>query len=186
MSLVEPRGGDGAGVPVPIPAPGSVRVGILSDTHGWFHPELPRYLTDCDLILHAGDVGSPEVIERLEEIAPLRVVRGNIDGPYLKRPLPLHDRFEVAGVRFWMTHIAGRPGRWTGAMGPGLRDDPPDVLVCGHSHILCIERVPHLGGMLFLNPGAAGRQGFHQVKTCVILHLEGNKATRADVVHLDP
>ncbi len=164
----------------------SARVAVLSDTHGWFHPELPRYLEGCDAILHAGDVGDADVVRRLEALGPLRVVRGNIDGPYAHRPLPLHDRFEIAGVRFLMTHIAGRPGRWERTLGPMLRADPPDVLVCGHSHILAIERVPSLGGMLYLNPGAAGRQGFHQVKTCVLLHIEGSKAVRADVVHLDP
>jgi len=162
-----------------------MRIGVLSDTHGWFHPGLPEALDGCGLILHAGDVGDPDILDRLERIAPVRAVLGNIDGGYLMRRLPVHDRFEVEGLRVWMTHIAGRPGRWQAGMGPQLREDPPDLLVCGHSHILCIERVRELGNMLFLNPGACGQQGFHRVKTCVVLHVEDGAARQADVVHLD-
>lgn len=160
-------------------------VGILSDTHGYFHPALPEYLHDADLILHAGDIGTETVLDRLEEIAPVRAVWGNIDGGPLRRRVPEHQRFEVEGCRFWMTHIAGRPGRWQNGMGALLREDPPDVFVCGHSHILSVQRVAALGGMLFINPGAAGQQGFHQVKTCVRLHLEEGRPKRAEVVHLD-
>lgn len=164
-------------------------LGLVSDTHGWLHPELPRALDGCDLILHAGDVGTPAVLEPLREVAPVRAVWGNIDGQDLRRAWPEDDRFEVEGVRFWMRHIAGRPGRWKAGLGERLRADPPDVFVCGHSHILCIERVKGLGrppgGMLFVNPGAAGRHGFHQVKTCVRLRVEDGAARQAEVVHLD-
>jgi len=84
-----------------------------------------------------------------------------------------------------MTHIGGRPGRWPKGIGPLLQRERPDVFICGHSHILRIERVKALGGMLYLNPGAAGQQGFHQVKTCVRLQIEGGAAKQAEVVHLD-
>lgn len=162
-----------------------MRIGVLSDTHGWFHPGLPEALEGCGLILHAGDVGDPDILDRLEEIAPVRAVSGNIDGPFLLRRLPVSVRFEVEGVRFMMIHIGGTPGKWKSGLGPELREDPPDVLVCGHSHILRMERVGSLSNMLFLNPGACGREGFHRVKTCVVLHVEDGKARQADVVHLD-
>lgn len=162
-----------------------MRIGILSDTHSYFHPALPDYLGDVDLILHAGDIGTEDVLDRLEALAPVRAVWGNIDGAVLRRRVPEHQRFEVEGLRFWMTHIGGRPGRWEKAIGPALRQEPPDVFVCGHSHILRIERVAQLGGMLFVNPGAAGQHGFHQVKTCVRLLVEDGKARQAEVVHLD-
>ena len=168
-----------------MPQPGSAVVGIVSDTHGWLHPNLFHYLQDVDLILHAGDVGHVELIDELAAIAPVRAVWGNVDGWDLRHPYPEHDRFEVAGVRFWMTHIAGRPGRWQRGMGKNLAVDPPDVFVCGHSHILQIERVQNLNGMLFINPGAAGRQGFQQVKTMVRLHIVDGKLAQAEVVHLD-
>ena len=160
-------------------------LGVLSDTHGYVHPELPAFLGDADLILHAGDVGSGAVLDALEALAPTRAVWGNVDGADVRGRTSEHERFELEGKRFWMTHIAGRPGRWQGGLGAALRADPPDVFVCGHSHILRIERVKSLGGMLFLNPGAAGRQGFHRVKTCVRLRLEKGALREAEVVHLD-
>jgi len=160
-------------------------LGILSDTHGYFHPALAGYLADVDLILHAGDLGSLAILDRLEAMAPTRAVWGNIDGPDLRQLTPEHQRFDLDGLSFWMTHIAGRPGRWQRGMGRALRQQTPDVFVCGHSHILRIERVDPLGGMLFINPGAAGRQGLHQVKTCVRLVLEEGALKQAEVIHLD-
>ncbi len=160
-------------------------LGILSDTHGDFHPALAEYLADVDLILHAGDVGRAEILDRLEALAPTRAVWGNIDGPDLRQRTPEHQRFDLDGLSFWMTHIAGRPGRWQRGMGQALRQQPPDVFICGHSHILQIERVAALDGMLFINPGAAGRQGLHQVKTCVRLVLEDGATRQAEVFHLD-
>lgn len=160
-------------------------IGILSDTHGYFHPKLPEVFSEVDLILHAGDLGREEILDGLEALAPVRAVYGNVDGWDIRQRAPEHHRFEVDGLSFWMTHIAGRPGRWQRGMGKALRREAPDVFICGHSHILRVERVEDLGGMLFINPGAAGREGFHQVKTCVRLQLEDGKLQQAEVVHLD-
>jgi len=160
-------------------------LGILSDTHNYFHPQLPEVLAEVDLILHAGDVGTPEVLDELEKVAPVRAVYGNIDGQAIKHRAPEYQRFRTEGLRVLMTHIGGRPGRWPKGIGPLLQRERPDVFICGHSHILRIERVKALGGMLYLNPGAAGQQGFHQVKTCVRLQVEGGAAKQAEVVHLD-
>lgn len=160
-------------------------LGILADTHGYFHPALPRDLEGVDLILHAGDVGDLAILDGLEAVAPVKAVWGNIDGERIRRRVSEHQRFEVEGLKVWMTHIAGRPGRWQQGVGKRLRAAPPDVLVCGHSHILRVERVEDLGGMLYVNPGAAGRQGFHQHKTCLRITLEDGVATEMDVIHLD-
>ena len=161
-------------------------IGVLSDTHGYFHPALPDVLEGVDLILHAGDVGDLAILDGLEAVAPVRAVFGNVDGADVRSRWPEEDRFEAGGVNFWMTHIAGRPGRWQRGMNRRLAEEgPPDVFVCGHSHVLQIERVADLGNLLFLNPGAAGRQGRHQKKTCVRLHVRDGRPTDADVVHLD-
>ncbi|MDZ4698204.1 MAG: metallophosphoesterase family protein [Rhodothermales bacterium] len=160
-------------------------IGIIADTHGYFHPSIPTYFTGVDLILHAGDVGTPDILDRLEELAPTRTVWGNIDGQSIRRRSEEHYKKTVGGVRIWMTHIAGRPGAWQRGIGALLRDDPPDLLICGHSHILRIERDKSLRNMLYINPGAAGQQGFHLVKTCVRLTLTDGKATQAEVIHLD-
>lgn len=160
-------------------------IGVISDTHGFFHPAIPEAFSEVDLILHAGDVGPVAVLEALEAIAPVRGVYGNVDGPPIRGHFPETERFELEGVRFVMHHIGGHPNRWERGVGTMLRAERPDVFICGHSHILRIERVPELGGMLYLNPGAAGRQGLHQVKTCVRLHVSDGAATQAKVVHLD-
>ena len=160
-------------------------IGILSDTHGYFHPSLHTYLKEVDLILHAGDIGTDQVLDELESIAPTRAVWGNIDGQSLRRRTAEHDRFSVEGLSFWMTHIAGHPKAWQRSMGKVLAGNTPDIFICGHSHILRVERVPSLQRMLYINPGAAGRQGFHKVKTCLRLYIEKGDAKEVEVIHLD-
>lgn len=162
-----------------------MRLGILSDTHGYFHPGLPDFLSDVDAILHAGDVGTVEVLDALARLAPVHAVYGNVDGQPIRRRVPDVQTLTFDGVRFLMTHIGGHPERWSRGVRALIDRHRPDVFVCGHSHILRIERVSPLGGMLYLNPGAAGRQGFHQAKTLVLLETHDGKATKADVVHLD-
>ena len=161
------------------------KIGILSDTHGYFHPALIDDLEGVDLILHAGDICDYGILDGLETVAPVRAVWGNADAMSIRRRLEEHERFEVDGLDVWMTHVAGRPGKWQRGMGDRLADAPPDIFVCGHSHILRVERVDALGGMLYVNPGAAGKQGFHKEKTCLRLTIEDGTATEMDVIHLD-
>ncbi len=163
----------------------TVTLGILSDTHGYFHPQLVDDLEGVDLILHAGDVGDLGILDGLSAVAPVRAVWGNIDDADSRRRLDEHERLTIDGLDIWMTHIAGRPGRWQNGMGEKLVDDPPDVLICGHSHILRVERVDSLGGMLYVNPGAAGKHGFHEQKTCLRLTIQDGTPTQMDVIHLD-
>ncbi len=162
-----------------------MRLGLVSDTHGYYPDELDTAFAGVDLILHAGDVGPGGIVERLERLAPVVGVWGNIDGPPVRGRFQEHARFRAGGMRIWMTHIGGHPGRWAPGVGAALRAERPDLFVCGHSHILRIERVKALGGMLYVNPGAAGRQGFHQVKTCVRLRVEDGRAVEAEVIHLE-
>lgn len=160
-------------------------IGILSDTHGYFHPAIPEFFSEVDLILHAGDIGTHDILDQLEALAPTRAVWGNIDGQELRHRSEKHMRIKYAGVNFWMTHIAGHPKAWQRNMDKQLAVEPPDIFICGHSHILRVERVKSLGNMLYINPGAAGRQGFHQVKTCLRLRIEKAKAKEVEVIHLD-
>ena len=162
-----------------------MKLGIISDTHGYFHPAIATYFNGVDRILHAGDVGAVDILDRLEEIALVQAVWGNVDGPGIRYRTVGVLRTEVDGVRICMTHIGGSPGRWDPLIAGALAADPPDIFICGHSHILRIERVRNPPNMLYLNPGAAGRQGLHQVKTCVLLEIAEGRARKADVVHLD-
>ncbi|MFV1980669.1 MAG: metallophosphoesterase [Rhodothermia bacterium] len=160
-------------------------IGIVSDTHGFMHPALVEVMTGVDVILHAGDVGRIEIIDELQLVAPVHAVSGNIDGWEIRASHPVELTVTVAGVTFWMTHIGGRPGRWA----PGIKEEliarTPDIFVCGHSHILKVERTDRPRKVLFINPGAAGRQGLHQVKTCLRLTIENAKPSKVDVIHLD-
>lgn len=161
-----------------------MRLGLVSDTHGWVHPALAEALGGCDLILHAGDLGSLDVLDEIRTFGPpVHAVYGNIDGFDVRREAPEFQRIEAGGLRILMTHIGGHPKRWAKGIGPLIRREAPDVFVCGHSHILRVERVP--GGMLYVNPGAAGRQGFHQVKTCIRMDVAERTVQHAEVVHLD-
>ncbi len=160
-------------------------VGILSDTHGYYHPALDDVLSGVDLILHAGDVGTLRILHRLERLAPVHAVWGNVDSKEVRFQTLETVRLCTGGLSFWMTHIAGHPRRWQRNMGNKLAVNTPNVFVCGHSHILRIERVAVLDHMLFINPGAAGREGLHREKTCVRLCIENDKATKAEVVTLD-
>lgn len=161
-----------------------MKIGILSDTHSFLHPSIPDMLKGCDLILHAGDVGDLKILDTLSEIAPLKAVWGNIDGAEMRRLVPEHQRFMVEGCRIWMTHIGGHPKKWDKRVAETLKQERPDIFICGHSHILRIERVAELGNMLFLNPGACGNHGWHKVKTCVRLTIENGKAMQAEVIEL--
>jgi putative phosphoesterase len=160
-------------------------VGIISDTHGWFHPAIPEAMQGVDLIIHAGDIGTPDVLDKLEAIAPTAAVYGNVDGREIRLRTVEDSRIVKDGVRFWTTHIGGTPKRFNERIRELIEAEPPDVFICGHSHILRVDRVLRLDGMLFINPGAAGRQGFHQVKTMIRLYLEGGKPVHAESIHLD-
>jgi hypothetical protein len=163
----------------------SLRIGVISDTHGYFHPAIPKAFAGVDCILHAGDLGVPEIFDKLEAIAPTMAVYGNVDGAVIRRMLAEDLETRLGGIRVWMTHIGGRPGRWSSGIRKQLVERRPDLFVCGHSHILRIERTSSPVPFLYLNPGAAGRQGLHQVKTCVILTAEDGALRKAEVIHLD-
>lgn len=162
-----------------------LRIGIISDTHGYFHPGISTAFDDVDCILHAGDLGSVEIFDRLETLAPTMAVYGNIDGAPVRRIVGEHVETSLGGIRIWMTHIGGRPGRWSPGIPNQLRLRRPDLFICGHSHILRIERTEEPLPFLYLNPGAAGRQGLHREKTCVVVTVDEGALRNAAVIHLD-
>lgn len=147
--------------------PEALTLGIISDTHGWLDPAVAEAFAGVDHILHAGDIGQEEVLEQLEAIAPTTAVRGNIDGGPL-RFLPLEVVETFGATRVAMRHIAGSPKRPNKATRELLGRHRPDVLLVGHSHIPVVAR---LHGTLWINPGAAGRQGFHDERFAALLHV---------------
>ena len=144
-------------------------VGIISDTHGWLDPEVHAVFAGVQAIFHAGDIGHQDVIDELGKIAPVHVVRGNIDGGALRfYPLEVHE--EIAGKRISMTHIAGSPKRPNKAVRAMIGEHRPDLVIVGHSHIPVVANVMDT---LWVNPGAAGRQGFHAQRFALRLTIEG-------------
>jgi uncharacterized protein len=159
----------------------SHKIGLMSDTHGWLDPALHDWFAGVEMILHAGDVGSEMVLLELETIAPTAAVRGNVDGGSWARALPLERVVEVAGLRIALLHIAGSPDRPTLEAKALMERERPDLLLVGHSHIPVIQRV---GDVLWVNPGAAGRQGLHRERTAAVLQLEEER--HIDFITLGP
>lgn len=155
-------------------------IGLVSDTHGWVHPFLAEAFADCVGIIHAGDIGTQAVIDELEEIAPVCAVKGNIDGGDL-RFLPLTRVDEFAGTRVACLHIAGNPKRPRPAARRLIAAERPDVLVVGHTHVPVVGRV---GQTLWVNPGAAGIEGHHDMRFAAILHIEADGELAMDRIHL--
>lgn len=148
-----------------------IKIGCLSDTHGFLHERLLEFFSDVDEIWHAGDIGSSEAIEFLEGKKPLRAVHGNIDGSDVRKLVPAHQKFIVEDMKVWITHIGGYPGNYDRSIKVSLVSDPPDIFVCGHSHILKVIFDKKLN-LLYLNPGAAGKSGFHNVMTALRFKID--------------
>lgn len=161
------------------------RIGLLSDTHGWLDPRLKVHFSACDEIWHAGDIGSIDLSDELQRWKPLRAVHGNIDDARLRAEFPADQRFSVEGVRVWMTHIGGRPPRYDPGVREELKRDPPTLFICGHSHLCMVKFDPALK-MLYMNPGATGKQGWHKVRTALRFTIEGNAFKDLEVIELGP
>ncbi len=160
------------------------RIGLLSDTHGFLDERLFEDFKDCDEIWHAGDVGNVEIIDRLKAFKPVRGVYGNIDGREVRTELPEHQRFKIEDVSVLMTHIGGAPPRYNPQVRAGLLADMPTIFVCGHSHILRVLRDEKLKNLLYINPGAAGKEGFHKVRTALRFAIDGHKIVEMAVIDM--
>ena len=158
-------------------------IGLLSDTHGWWDEKYATYFASCDEIWHAGDIGSADVALRLSAIRPLRAVCGNIDGYPVRQMYPKTLHFTVEDVSVMMTHIGGYPGRYEPAIRAELYETKPQLFVCGHSHILKVMFDKRLNG-LCLNPGAAGKSGFHTVRTLMRFVINGPDIRDMEIIEL--
>ncbi|MDB5264261.1 MAG: YfcE family phosphodiesterase [Adhaeribacter sp.] len=160
-----------------------MKIGLISDTHGYLDEQILKHLQECDEIWHAGDFGTAEVSDALAAIAPLRGVYGNIDGQQIRIIHPKTQRFTAAGLDVLMTHIGGYPGKYHPDIRALIRANPPKLFITGHSHILKImpDKALHL---LHINPGAAGRHGFHLMRTLVKFGIQAGKIENLQVVEL--
>lgn len=161
-----------------------MKIGLMSDTHSYLDPKVFEYFKDVDEIWHAGDVGDVKVIDQLRDFKPLVGVYGNIDDTKVRSEFPEFQRFERNGVSVLMTHIAGRPGRYSKALMEELnKNGAPKLFVCGHSHILLVKFDPRFQ-MLWMNPGACGNHGFHKIKTLLRFELNDGNIENLEIIEI--
>lgn len=161
------------------------RIGLLSDTHHFLDENIFRHFESCDEIWHAGDFGTAQLARRLSDFKPLKGVFGNIDGTDIRALYPERLRWQSEGIRVLMTHIGGSPPRYNPDVRKELQSTAPQLFICGHSHILKViydEKIQ----CLYINPGAAGRQGWHTVRTIIRLTIDGSDMRDCEVIELGP
>lgn len=159
------------------------KIGLISDTHSYWDDKYQLYFDTCDEIWHAGDIGKLEIAQKLNAIKPLRAVYGNIDGQDIRAEYPEFLRFNIENVDVLMTHIGGYPGKYIPSVKHILETKPPQLFICGHSHILKVMYDSKYK-CLDINPGAAGKYGFHKVRTIVRFVIDDNNMKDLEVIEL--
>ncbi len=159
------------------------KIGLLSDTHGYWDEKFETYFETCDEIWHAGDIGSLELASRFEAMKPFRAVYGNIDDYTTRLTYPQTLRFTLELVDVLMTHIGGYPGRYDPSIRAQLQARPPKLFIAGHSHILKVLYDKKLN-CLHMNPGAAGKYGFHRVRTLLRFQLDEGNIRDLEVIEI--
>ncbi len=160
-----------------------MRIGLLSDTHGWLHPSIYKYFEECDEIWHAGDIGNESTANELETFKPLRAVYGNIDDASMRRRYNEHLRFTIEGLKVWITHIGGYPGRYAPGVKDSIYQNSPGLFISGHSHIAKVQYDKKLD-LLHINPGAAGYNGFHKIMTIVRFTISESIVSELELIEL--
>ena len=159
------------------------RIGIISDTHGFWDDKYLHYFESCDEIWHAGDIDTTYVADRLAEFRPLRAVCGNCDGGDLRLMFKEKLRFKCEDVDVLIKHIGGYPGNYDRSIRKEIMENPPQLFISGHSHILKIQHDKTLN-LLHINPGAAGVRGWHPERTIVRLSIDGSRMYDCEVITL--
>lgn len=159
------------------------KIGLLSDIHGYWDDKYAHYFSSCDEIWVAGDIGDIEVIEKLENLKPVRAVYGNIDYGEVRSRFHKLIHFFIEDIKVTMTHIGGYPGKYAPGIKTILYQEKPDLFISGHSHILkaMYDREMRI---MHLNPGAAGIYGFHKVRTLMRFEIDGKKIQNLEVIEL--
>ena len=157
---------------------------LITDTHGYIDEKIVKYANKVDEIWHAGDIGDISVSDKLKKIKPLKGVYGNIDDQKIRAEFPLHNRFICEKVSVWITHIGGYPKRYNPKILEELKSNPPDLFICGHSHILKVINDKELD-LLHMNPGAIGKHGLHRVRTMIQFEINGKKIENLSVIEFE-
>lgn len=156
---------------------------LLSDTHGYIDEKILNYCKNADEVWHAGDIGNHEVTDRIKEVSVLRAVYGNIDDKNIRSEFPLDQKFTIEGVTVWITHIGGYPYRYNPRVKESILLRPPKLFITGHSHILKVQYDKKLK-LLHMNPGAAGKHGFHKVRTMLRFEIENTEIKNLEIIEM--
>ena len=156
---------------------------LLSDTHGFIDDKILSYCKNADEVWHAGDIGSLEVTNKIQEVSRLRAVYGNIDDKDIRSEFPLDHQFIIEGVSVWMTHIGGYPYRYNPRIKESISLDPPKLFISGHSHILKVQFDKKLQ-LLHMNPGAVGKHGFHKVRTMLRFEIDQTDIKKLEIIEM--
>ena len=154
---------------------------LLSDTHSYIDDKILKYVKQADEVWHAGDIGDLKVTDSIKALKPLRAVYGNIDDAKARSEFPLHNKFKCENVAVWITHIGGYPPKYNNRVRDDLIADPPNLFITGHSHILKVMPDKTLN-LLHMNPGAAGKHGFHTVRTMLRFKIDGENINDLEVI----
>ncbi|MCF8274295.1 MAG: metallophosphatase family protein [Flavobacteriaceae bacterium] len=157
------------------------KIVLLSDTHSYIDDAILKYVKEADEVWHAGDIGDIVVTDAIKNIKPLKAVFGNIDNANIRSEFPEHNRFMCEDVDVWMTHIGGYPKAYDVRVRDAIKKNPPKLFICGHSHILKVMPDKQLN-LLHMNPGAAGKHGFHKVRTMLRFTIDGAKIDNLEVI----
>jgi len=157
---------------------------LLSDTHSFIDEQILKYVKQADEVWHAGDIGDLKVTDCIKKLKPLRAVYGNIDDATARLEFPLHNRFLCEQVDVWITHIGGYPGKYNINIREEIKANPPKIFIAGHSHILKVQYDKKLQS-LHLNPGAAGKHGFHKVRTMLRFEINGSDIKNMEIIELE-
>ena len=160
-----------------------IKIGLISDTHGYWDNAYEKYFSECDQIWHAGDIGNISIMDKLNKISTTKGVYGNIDDHIIRSEYPENLFFEIDGVSFWITHIGGKPFKYNKKTYNILKSKKPNVFICGHSHI-CKVMMDKKIGTLYINPGAAGKVGFHKVRTLIRFIILKGEIINLEVIEL--
>jgi uncharacterized protein len=158
---------------------------IISDTHSYLDERLMEHVDWCDQIWHGGDWGNVSLSDTLESYKPIEGVYGNIDDATVRLIYPKINHFQCEDLIVGMTHIAGTPSKYKPDALECFSIQKPDIFVCGHSHILQVKRDLNRDRMLYINPGAAGTHGFHNIQTAVRLKIDGKRVFDVEVVEME-
>ena len=156
---------------------------LLSDTHSYIDKAIIKYARQADEIWHAGDIGKIEVLDELEKITKVRPVYGNIDNHIVRSTTKEINTFICEKVKDSMIHIGGKPPYYNKKSKPLIIKERPKIFICGHSHILKVE-YDKTNRVLFMNPGAAGRHGFHNKRTMIRFEISEDKIENMEIIEL--